>query len=397
MGKRQCRRPDSRIARRSLLPLVVGLAVALVGASPAAAANWPQFGASAAHTGFGADTAISLSNVTSLSESCRAAITSNTSTSPAIVSRRVYTATADARIVALDAQTCAPVWSREIGYSGFSSPAVADGLVYVGTSEALSGTFFALDAATGDVRWTADMPGGVTGAPSVAGGRVAVATGTGALHVLDAATGASLWSRASATTMAALTTTAIAGGVVYFSSSATVKAFQASTGKQLWTRALRGYGVPPVVADGRVYVTSGGALHALDAVTGNPLWSSSVGGDQLRPPAAAYGRLYTSDTHHAYAIEAGTGRFLWIADLPSAGAAVAATTSVGPVVANRVVYLPSSFDSTLYALNATTGTLVWTGDLGGQTWRSIAVANGSLYANVAYREGGVRRLSLPES
>jgi outer membrane protein assembly factor BamB len=374
------------------------VAAALVGAAPAGAANWAQFGATAGHTGFGADTAISLANVGTLSESCRGAITSNTSTSPAIVSRRVYANTGDGRIVAMDAVTCATVWSREIGYSAFSSPAVADGIVYVGISDGASppgGTLFALDAATGDVRWSADMPGGVTGTPSVAGGRVAVGTGTGSLYLLDAATGAVVWSRSSATTMSALTTTAIAGGVVYFSGSATVRAFQASSGKQLWTRALRGWGFPPVVADGRVYMTSGGSLHALDAVTGNLLWSRSVPGDMLRPPAAAYGRLYTSDTSHAYALEAGTGQTLWTADLPGVSTGFSGTSSAGPVVANRVVYLPSAIDSTLYALNATTGTLVWTGSLGGQAWRSIAVANGSLYANVAYAGAGMRRLSLP--
>ena len=381
-----------------MIAVAAGLAAALAGAAPAVAANWAQFGGSAGHTGFGADTGISLATVGSLSETCHGSITANTSTTPAIVSRRVFANTGDHRIVAMDAETCATLWSRDIGYSAFSSPAAADGLVYVGTAEGLgpyTGTLFALDAATGDVRWSAEMPGGITGTPSVGGGRVAVATQFGTLHVLDAATGATLWSRTSATSMAALTTTAIAGGVIYFSGSATVRAFQASSGKQLWTRALRGHGYPPVVADGRVYVVSAGALHALDAVTGTVLWSRSVPGDSLRQPAAAYGRIYTSDTRRAYALEAGTGQSLWTTDLTSADPALGSATYVGPVVANRVVYLPSAVDPSLYALNATTGTLVWTGSLGGRAWQSIAVANGSLYANVAYVGAGLRRLSLP--
>jgi outer membrane protein assembly factor BamB len=66
------------------------------------------------------------------------------------------------QVYALDVTTGALKWSREItGYTCYSSPAVADGLLYIGTgvcgffgSGAYEGGYvYALDIATGEMVW----------------------------------------------------------------------------------------------------------------------------------------------------------------------------------------------------------------------------------------------------
>jgi outer membrane protein assembly factor BamB len=103
-------------------------------------------------------------------------------------------------LVALNARTGAPAWTRHIWYSWVDSPPVAaDGRLYLGTSDALS--VFALDAATGARIWAAAVPGWswpkvAVGADTVfaslVGGRY-FSPRTGGLAAIDRSTGALLW------------------------------------------------------------------------------------------------------------------------------------------------------------------------------------------------------------
>ena len=77
---------------------------------------------------------------------------------------RVYLATLDAKLVALDAKTGKPVWSVQIaepslGYSETMAPTVVDGKVLIGTNGGeygIRGFVKAYDAADGKLLWTFD-------------------------------------------------------------------------------------------------------------------------------------------------------------------------------------------------------------------------------------------------
>ncbi len=83
-------------------------------------------------------------------------------------------------------------WKRDYAISWVnSSAAVADGVVYTGTSDAAY--VDALDLTTEHERWRFSTASIVWGSPTVAGGLVYVGEGTGALHAIDRRTGAERW------------------------------------------------------------------------------------------------------------------------------------------------------------------------------------------------------------
>lgn len=76
----------------------------------------------------------------------------------------------------------------------FSSPVVAAGVVYVGGTD---GNVYAIDAASGHLRWRVDTGDGVSSQPAVARGIVCVGSVVNAIEgrfsALDAASGRELW------------------------------------------------------------------------------------------------------------------------------------------------------------------------------------------------------------
>ena len=98
------------------------------------------------------------------------------------------------RVVRLDGATGAVVWQSAavIDQPGNSSPAVAGGLVVVGSN---GGHYFAFDAATGAARWDYQADGVVhLASPLIAGGRVYLAGGdhSDQVYAVDAATGTAI-------------------------------------------------------------------------------------------------------------------------------------------------------------------------------------------------------------
>jgi hypothetical protein len=91
---------------------------------------------------------------------------------------------------------------------------VAGGTVFVGADDA---KLYAVDAATGAVRWTATTGAALTvSSPAVADGRVFVGSPDQKLYAFDAATGAQLWNTSTGAAVEAPPT--VADGVVYAAS-----------------------------------------------------------------------------------------------------------------------------------------------------------------------------------
>ena len=196
--------------------------------------------------------------------------------SPVVAHGVVYFGSSDSYVYALDAGTGALRWMFQTGDVVHASPALADGTVYIGSWDSW---FYALDAATGALRWrfqTGEDPDihnqvGLSSSALVAGGTVYVGCRDGHLYALDARTGTSRWSfdthRAWVTSSPVLS-----GASVYFGAGSSYKFFGVDTATGRATLELtfrRGIFSSPIVNGGTLYTADfGGTLTAVDLATG---------------------------------------------------------------------------------------------------------------------------------
>ncbi len=256
------------------------------------------------------------------------------SSSPAVADGVVYAGSVNGSVYALDAATGTKLWSLYTGNSVWAAPTVVDGVVYVA-----SGNIYALDAATGTELWSF-APGGTVeySSPAVANGIVYVGSWDHHLYAIDAATGTEVWSYTFSANV--WSSPAVANGVAYMGSEdGNVYALDAATGKKLWT-FLTGGDVDyscPAVANGVLYIgSSDHNVYALDATTGTKLWSFATNGIVDSSPAVANGVVYVGSwDHNVYGLDAATGTKVWRFTTHS-------TVDSSPTVVNGMVFVGSN-------------------------------------------------------
>lgn len=260
------------------------------------------------------------------------------------------------------------LWRADTAGEVYSSPAVVDGTVYLGSK---SGFLQALDAKTGEERWRFDLGDYIIRAsPAVVDGTVYITAGF-SLFAVDAETGEERWRVP--IRFAGQSSPAVVDGVVYVSShEGLLYAVDAATGIQRWQYQTDGLVFSsPAVADGSIYFGGvNGDLYALDVATGRPRWRFSTGGDVYSTPAVANGIVYVSSKSRVvYAVDAATGDSKW---------EFAAGGDSSPAVVGGVVYIGSD-DGGLYALDAQTGAVRWLFATGDAIRSSPTVADGAIY------------------
>lgn len=112
--------------------------------------------------------------------------------SPAVVGGTVYVGSRDAHVYAIDATTGRKKWDYPTSKSWVNgTPAVRDGLVYVGTSD--SSRFMALDARTGRLRFNFDAKSYIFSSAALAGDLAYFGCHNGKLYAVNAQTGQLAW------------------------------------------------------------------------------------------------------------------------------------------------------------------------------------------------------------
>ncbi len=344
-------------------------------------------------------------------------------------------------------KTCKPLWTGTIQPFGnyiVSSPAVANGVVYVGSED---GVLYAFSAAgttgcSGTPRtckplWTATTRGAIESSPAVVNGVVYVGSDDTKLYAFSAAgtTGCSgtrkrckpLWTGTTGATGGPIgySSPAVANGMVYVGAGASgggkLYAFSAAgttncsgtpkTCKPLWTGVTddASFWTSPAVANGVVYI--GSELHTLYAFsaagttncsgtrtkTCKPLWHGG-GRGAFTSPAVANGVVYiaselnvldafsTAGTSNCSGTGTKTCKPMWIGTMPRLNPGYPLRSS--PAVANGVVYVGAD-NYHLYAFSAA-GTVncsgtpkickpLWGGATKGVLFSAPAVANGVVY------------------
>jgi eukaryotic-like serine/threonine-protein kinase len=295
-------------------------------------------------------------------------------------------------------------WSFKTGGVIVTSPALAEGVVYIAS---LDGHLYAIDEETGKEKWNFKSSRPIASSPAVDHGTVYFVSSVGALVALDAGTGKSKWVFAAeherkfeakglhGYPSAAQTipdawdlftsSPAVASGKVYFGSGdGGVYAVDAATGLLQWKFGTGDVvHASPAVSGGTVYVGSWDSnLYAIDAETGRQKWAFKSGDDPAAhnqvgfqsSPAIVDGTVYVGCRDaHVYAIDAATGRKKW--DYPTSKSWVIGT----PAVADGSVYVGTSDSARLLALDSGTGRLRFNFDAKAYIFSSAAVASGIVY------------------
>lgn len=319
-----------------------------------------------------------------------------------------------------------PTWHVNLGSGTPSNILIAGGDVYLTTGTSGGSQLFALNQTTGATAWGPEAIGGTAGGSAGVAydsDQVFVAqqdsNGSGStLYAYNAGTGALEWStELGAASPGAPTAT---DGFVYVivTGSATLYALNESTGAVAWQQSLSGAsGTPAVTADG-VYVaatTSGCFTIDFRPATGEVIWNTSNGTlycPQGATPTVANQLVYSSNTSALAIFDAETGDnstgtlayslpaafngntayFLQSPKLEAVDLTDVATSdtlqwtfngdnelNTSPIVIDGQYVIAGSSAGNLYAVDATSGTSVWTQSLGNNIVQ-LAVGDGLLMA-----------------
>lgn len=201
----------------------------------------------------------------------------------------------------------------------WSAPVVAESLVFVletpsGQDGTTPGRAVALDAATGRVRWSADLGStdpGLHHQPALyADGVLLAPTGAGGVVAIEVATGQELWTYQGDGSVPALATGGV--GVVYIGVAGQVSARDLYTGDTQWEVPIPASEREPWIAlhDQDVLAATDDGLAAFAGDTGTPLWTAEVG-SLVGPPAVAGDEVYAATLHEAVAVDARSGEVTW--------------------------------------------------------------------------------------
>ena len=287
------------------------------------------------------------------------------------------------------------IWHADLpaAAAGGACPAGDTLLVAIGATSGVgpgAGKLLAVEAGTGNIKWTTPLGGSGRSTPVRHEPRVYVTACDGALHRFDERNGECLgnpiavcekprvmlappaiWVEQDRVEAIVVGTTDAAFG----REPGFVAAFN-DRGERLWEQQVDGsVRGAPVVSEGVVYAAAyggqTGTLYALRARNGNPVWPKpfTAPGRFCASPLIRDGRVYvTTLDHHVYCLDARTGDLLWQSPDLEKGLAGA------PVMIEDLV-IAGANDGRVHALDAGTGALVWTYELGGHVLTTPLVAD----------------------
>ena len=209
--------------------------------------------------------------------------------SPAVVGDRIVAATRRGTIFTLEVATGRIAWQTAAVGEISRSVAVAGDTIYL----PVEGEIVAVSASDGSILWRVTLAtDGAVGTPTVASGVVFAALGLDgadvaahAVGTVDAFTGKPGW-RYVSPTQAQVYTPAVAGDRAYVvGHDRLLVILDATTGAVVWSieRPSEIEALPALVGNVVYIVGNGGPVEAIDATTGTPLWSVPIKGIPYAP------------------------------------------------------------------------------------------------------------------
>ncbi|MHC1767448.1 MAG: PQQ-binding-like beta-propeller repeat protein [Verrucomicrobiia bacterium] len=233
---------------------------------------------------------------------------------------------------------------------------------------------FAVDALTGDPRWSAVLPQTHAHYRIISRDEVIyITSGTRLVYVHDGTTGKRKQVLTLGESGAGATSETFTVHFDFSGSPPKLVSAELPAGKLVWEVELASTGLgPPVEADGSLFhATEGGDCYRIDPESGGVSWRRSIG-TTLRKQLSVHGnRVHLGGADgRIRCLAAATGDPVW--EYKTDG-----EVGCTPVVSEGVVFAASE-DHRVYALDAASGGLLWSRDLGTEL-SSIALGEGLLF------------------
>jgi len=306
--------------------------------------------------------------------------------SPAVANGSIYIGTLGGKIDAVDALGHV-IWEVTTSDLVIPTPAIGpDGTVYVGSDD---GNLYALDPADGHEKWRFTATGtdkSFESSPAIGtDGTIYVGNGNGEVYAINPTNGTKKWEFDTGAWI--VSSPAVKGDMVYIASqNGKVYALQTSNGAKSWEYDTGDFlwSSPAVTNDGTIYIGGfSGKVYAINS-NGTDKWTVSLASDYIIPSPAigSDGTIYMgSDDGNLYALNA-DGTVKWAFSVPGPDHSIESSPAIG---SDGRIYFGCG-DGKVYAVNPD-GSEAWEVATGSWIVSSPVIdASGALYiAN----EGGM--------
>ncbi|MGL1957372.1 MAG: outer membrane protein assembly factor BamB [Colwellia sp.] len=333
---------------------------------------------------------------------------------PAAAYEKVFSASREGDVVALDAKTGQIIWEVDLSniddergfFESRTSASLSGGPVtglnkiFLGSE---NGKVFALNAETGALVWQGTIKGEVINSPAIDSGILVVNSASGILKAFDANTGEEIWTveqDVPALTLRGISAPVTAsGGVFIGTGKGSINVYILEKGQQGWTAQVGeatgstelekviDVDSAPVVFGDKIYaISSRGNLVSIELKSGRVLWKRQY--SSYRQISVHRNSVYlTTLRGHVYAIDRINGLERW-SNLSLTNRGV-----TGPVVVGAYVVV-GDFEGYLHWLNRETGEIVSRHSVDGSGIYATPTVDGNiLYAQS--RDGDLQAIETP--
>ena len=287
-------------------------------------------------------------------------------------------------------------WRFKIKQPIFSSPVVNEGVVYFG---GLDSTVYALDLKTGAQKWKLRTNGEIRSTLVVHGNQLFLAGGNGVLSCIDKTTGKPIWRTVFDLNAVYLaerrydfadyyhSTPLIHDNVIYLgSSNGVMRAMKVENGEVLWSfKAGDIIHNEPIIVKKKLYFGCfDGNVYALNIADGTLAWKFKSIGTEIFPKGEFNGSPAANDNtimiggrdYNAYFLDANTGTAKWNKRFNA--------WALSFKVRDTVVFLGTSDDHLLLALDARDGHEIWKTNVKFNIFSNMTLGPNTIYASTIW-------------